>query len=110
VRLLFDANIAPHLCRVLNEDFPGSKHVFDCGGIHDDDAKIWDYAKSSGYTIVSKDGDFSRMSLLLGAPPQVIWLRIGNCSTRTVEALMRKHAGKIEEMSRLKAVSLLILE
>jgi predicted nuclease of predicted toxin-antitoxin system len=107
---LFDANIAPHLCRTLSEDFPGSKHVFDCGGIHDDDTKIWGYAKSAGYTIVSKDGDFSRMSLLLGAPPHVIWLRIVNCSTKTVEALMRKHAGKIQEMCGSKAVSLLILE
>ena len=43
---------------------------------------IWNYARDNGLTIVSKDSDFHRMSFVLGAPPQVIWLRVGNCPTR----------------------------
>lgn len=29
--------------------------------------------------IVSKDQDFREMAILKGTPPQVIWVRLGNC-------------------------------
>jgi len=39
--------------------------------------------------IVSKDTDFSELSLLWGFPPKVIWIRRGNCSTQETEQLLR---------------------
>ncbi len=39
--------------------------------------------------IVSKDSDFYERSIKLGAPPKVIWLRLGNCTTAAVEMLLR---------------------
>ena len=35
-----------------------------------------------GYTIVTKDADFRQRSFLLGPPPKVIWIGLGNCSTQ----------------------------
>jgi predicted nuclease of predicted toxin-antitoxin system len=41
---------------------------------------------------VTKDEDFHRLSVLRGAPPKVVWLRLGNCGTDDVAAMLRKHA------------------
>ena len=54
-----------------------------------DDPIVWDYAKAGDFMIVSKDADMHDLSLVLGNPPKVIWLRLGNCSTRQVEELLR---------------------
>ena len=42
--------------------------------------------------IVTKDEDFHRISVLLGPPPKVIWIRLGNCATADVGALLRLRA------------------
>ncbi len=55
-----------------------------------DDTVVWDYAKAHDFMIVSKDADMHDLSLVFGNPPKVIWLRLGNCSTRQVEELLRK--------------------
>lgn len=52
-----------------------------------DDA-VWDYAKVQGFAIVSKDSDFAERSFLYGSPPKVVWIRLGNCSTATIEQLL----------------------
>ena len=49
--------------------------------------------------IVSKDNDFAELAVLRGAPPKVIWLRIGNCSSRAVERLLRAQATLIDEFA-----------
>ena len=40
-------------------------------------------------TIVSKDADFHQRSLVLGHPPKVIWVRLGNCSVADTATLLR---------------------
>jgi predicted nuclease of predicted toxin-antitoxin system len=49
-----------------------------------DDRALWEYAREHGYVIVTKDDDFVRLQLLLGYPPKVILLRLGNCTTQQV--------------------------
>ncbi len=46
--------------------------------------------------IVSKDADFRQRSFLYGAPPKVIWIRTGNCSTKQIAALLRERREEIE--------------
>ena len=53
------------------------------------DAEIWNYASNNGLAIVSKDGDFNQESFLRGAPPKIIWIRRGNCTTANISALLR---------------------
>ncbi len=74
-----------------------------------DDPLVWDYAKANDLTIVSKDSDMHDLSLVLGNPPKVIWLRLGNCSTRQVEEMLRKKIDVIELFSSDDEVSLLPL-
>ncbi len=41
--------------------------------------------------LVTKDEDFHRLSVLQGAPPKVVWIRIGNCTTAQIARLLREH-------------------
>ena len=70
---------------------------------------VWDYAKANEYVIVSKDADMHDLSLVFGDPPKVIWLRMGNCSTRQIEDLLRKEFDVISLFSADDEVSLLPL-
>lgn len=45
--------------------------------------------------IVSKDSDFHQVSFLRGAPPKVVWIRRGNCTTANIEALLRSRRSEI---------------
>jgi predicted nuclease of predicted toxin-antitoxin system len=62
----------------------------------EDDRAVWAYAAAKGLAVVSKDADFARLSAVLGAPPKVIWLRIGNGPTRDVVALLRLRAAVVQ--------------
>jgi len=95
MKLLFDQNLSPRLSRLLADIYPDSVHVRDVGLREATDSDIWDYALANGFAIVSKDTDFQQRSLLLGAPPKFIWLRVGNCTVRRTEDLLRSYSAAI---------------
>ena len=72
MKLLFDQNLSPRLPRILADIYADSIHVREVGLRDADDSEIWEYAKTNGYAIVSKDSDFQQRSLLRGAPPKFI--------------------------------------
>lgn len=88
--LFFDAMLSPRLVDRLADIYPGSIHVETVGLERASDRAIWEYAREHGYVVVTKDEDFTEMALVLGSPPQVIWIRRGNCSTRDIEMLLRQ--------------------
>ena len=59
------------------------------------DETVWGYARDNGFVIVSKDDDFHQRSFLYGAPPKVIWLRVGNCPTSRILDCLRSHETQI---------------
>jgi len=89
VKLLFDQNLSPRLPGMLATEFPCSAHVRTFGLAAVPDPAVWSLAIAGGYAIVSTDSDFEQRALLLGFPPKVVWLRIGNCSTSTAAMLLR---------------------
>jgi predicted nuclease of predicted toxin-antitoxin system len=91
MKLLFDENLSPKLVQLLHDLFPNSIHVRDIGLEAADDPQVWDYAKGNGLIIVSKDADMHQRSFMFGAPPKVVWVRLGNCSTSEVEVLLRQN-------------------
>jgi len=92
VKLLFDQNVSPRLADILSDLYPGSVHVLSVGLDCAMDITVWDYARQHDFVIVTKDVDFSDRSALMGYPPKVIWLRIGNCTTSPIENALRvKH-------------------
>jgi predicted nuclease of predicted toxin-antitoxin system len=109
VKLLFDQNVSPWLCGALADLFPHSVHIREVG-LHDaDDAVIWEYASRHDFAITTKDAGFRQRSFLEGHPPKIIWLRLGNCSTKAIEALLRNRAPDIEEFLSDETKSLLAL-
>ncbi len=90
MKLLFDENLSHRLAELLADLFPNSTHVRNVGLKASDDPDVWRYAVENDFVIVSKDLDMHDRSLLFGFPPKVIWVRLGNCSTREVENLIRK--------------------
>jgi predicted nuclease of predicted toxin-antitoxin system len=95
VRLLFDENLSRRLVGALADVFPGSRHVAAEGLASADDLAVWDHAARSDLVIVTKDADFHQRSFLLGAPPKVVWVRLGNCTTDDVHGLLRVRAAAI---------------
>jgi predicted nuclease of predicted toxin-antitoxin system len=98
VKLLFDQNLSPKLTRRLADVYPGSEHVADIGLDRASDRKLWAYAEREALTVVSKDSDFSEISTLEGFPPDVIWIRRGNCSTAEIEEILRANREAAEEL------------
>ena len=96
MKLLFDENLSPRLVDLLHDLFPDSVHVRDVGLNSADDLTVWEYAQNNSLLICSKDSDMHQRSFLLGFPPKVVWVRLGNCSTSDVEQLLRKHYDAIE--------------
>jgi predicted nuclease of predicted toxin-antitoxin system len=109
MRLLFDQNLSPRLVAALADVFPGASHVALLGLDCADDDTVWFYARANGYTIVSKDADFGDLSVSRGFPPKVLWLRLGNCTTMHIEALLRVHVREIESLDGDTKVAILVL-
>jgi len=92
MKLLFDENLSFRLVAAFADIFPESRHVRDAGLLGGEDRAIWEFAAQEGFSLVSKDTDFYDRSVLYGAPPKVIWLRIGNSTVaETANVLRRQH-------------------
>lgn len=107
--LLFDHNLSPKLVRKLADIYPGATHVSHLGLDSAADKEIWEYARNHDYLIVTRDADFGDFSVVWGIPPQIIWIRRGNCSTNDIETILRDNFAVIVEFSSDDAVSVLTL-
>jgi predicted nuclease of predicted toxin-antitoxin system len=109
VKLLFDHNLSPRLVDRLADLFPHASHVSLIGLDQASDREVWDYAGANDFAIVSKDSDFDDLSLLRGFPPKVVWLRIGNCTTHQIEAILRYHHRLILDFGDDAGVGVLVI-
>lgn len=98
MKLLLDQNLSFRLIRLLQAHFPETFHVRDFGFSQADDLSVWEFARSKGFTIVSKDADFHQLAFVKGAPPKVVWIQRGNCSTDQIADLLIKHHIAIQSM------------
>jgi predicted nuclease of predicted toxin-antitoxin system len=78
VKLLFDENLSPKLSDLVAAGYPASIHVRTVGLQGAADQHVWDYARTEGFAIASKDNDFRQRSFVFGSPPKVVWLDVGN--------------------------------
>jgi predicted nuclease of predicted toxin-antitoxin system len=79
VKFLIDNQLPAALARALEANGMEAKHVLDLGLDEANDRAIWAYAKSHGFTVVSKDEDFLHLATLDSDGPTLIWVRLGNC-------------------------------
>jgi predicted nuclease of predicted toxin-antitoxin system len=88
MKLLLDENLSRRVVPFLQNDFPGSSQVALIGLERVSDRTIWDYARANNFSIVTRDTDFGELSALLGAPPQVVWIRTPNLSKSSLLKLL----------------------
>lgn len=100
MKLLFDHNISHKLVAKLQDLFPGSTQTRLLNFGRTSDPQIWRFAKTHDFVIVSKDRDVAELAVLRGAPPKVIWLRMGNCRSSAIEGALRAQYAAIEELVR----------
>jgi predicted nuclease of predicted toxin-antitoxin system len=80
-----DAQLPPALARWLGERGLSATPVREAGLRDSDDGSIFNFAASGAWTVITKDEDFAArcISNPTGAPA-VVWLRLGNCTNRTL--------------------------
>ncbi|MFH0880974.1 MAG: DUF5615 family PIN-like protein [Lentisphaerota bacterium] len=103
MKLLFDQNLSSRLVVLLEDLYPGSIHVRMVELESASDAQAQDL------TIVTKDSDFSDRSALMGHPPKIIWLQLGNSTTAEIVSVLRGNARQINEFSRNSEAGVLVL-
>ena len=100
MRLLLDQNLSRRLVPRIETVYPGSTHVAEVGLDAASDRAIWEWAGQRDFVVVSKDSDFRQLAFLHGPPPKVVWLRVGNAATGTIEHLLLT---SVERISRFVA-------
>jgi predicted nuclease of predicted toxin-antitoxin system len=109
VKLLLDENLSDRIIHGIIDLYPNSEHVKTLALTNTDDVIIWEYAKTNGFVIVSKDSDFHQRSLLYGHPPKFVYLRIGNSPTSKIVQLLRDNFDTIIQFEDSEAESILML-
>jgi predicted nuclease of predicted toxin-antitoxin system len=109
VKLLLDQHLSRKLVPALEPAFPGTSHVIAHGLQTGDDDALWNFARSGGYAITSKDEDFQVLSFARGHPPKVIWLRSGNGPSSEILEILLRARPIIEAFGEDRDRSLLVL-
>lgn len=109
MKLLLDNNVSPRLVRRIADLYPGTTHVRSLNLQSAPDETIWQEAAAGGFIIVAKDDDFRQLAFLRGAPPKVIWLRLGNCTTDDMERVLRSRYDDIAAFDSDPDAALLML-
>lgn len=97
MKILLDQNISFRVIKGIQDLFPLARQVRELGIENYSDRKIWEFAKKEDYSIVTFDSDFYDLNLVLGTPPKIIWLRIGNATTDDIIQLFRQNSKLIKE-------------
>ena len=105
MKLLLDENISRRLVPLLQQEFPGTTQVTLLGLESASDQVIWLRAKQDGYVVVTRDADFQELSLVWGAPPQVIRLRTPNLNRMAVLKMLLDHKAEIHQSLEIDSMS-----
>ena len=86
MRFLVDAQLPPALAAWFTGQGHPAQAVRDVGLRNATDTVIWNTSRQQGWILVTKDEDFVERGLQTLDGPQVVWLRIGNCTNRVLLA------------------------
>ena len=105
MKLLLDENLSHRIVPFLQHEFPGTSQVTLLGLESFSDQDIWLRAKKDGYVVVTRDADFQELSLVWGAPPQVIRLRTPNLNRTAVLKMLLDHKEQIHHSLEVDGMS-----
>jgi len=95
LKLLLDQNLSYKLIADLEPNFPGTSHVLRLGLDQSPDSEIRDFAAQHGFTPLTKNTDLVDLCVLRGAPPKIVWLRVGNCSTALIRDVLERNTARM---------------
>ena len=87
MKLWLDQMLPRRLCAPIGE-WTGCE-VWHVGTEYPEDEDIFHAARTADATVLRKDRDFLSLVERLGAPPPLIWLRVGNCSNQEPERILK---------------------
>ncbi len=111
MKLLLDENLSHRLPARINLIFPESAHIKFISelGEESSDLDIWNYSKSNGFTVITKDKDLVILLKEKGHPPNIIKLNIGNSSLSKQLMIIQTNEHKIKSYFSKKNNGLLVL-
>lgn len=89
MKFLVDANLPPGLAAWLREHAHEAIHVNDEPGLALDDRAIFEFARTHGLVIVTKDEDFAALATLGDRPAAVVWVRFGNATNAKLRTWLK---------------------
>ena len=95
-KLLFDNNISHRVLPRIADIFSNTTHVMLENLDESSDEKVWYFARTNNYAIVTKDSDFNDLAIYKGTPPKIIWIKLGNCKVIDIENILRKNVDAIK--------------
>ena len=95
MKLLLDQNLSYKLVAELQAAFPGTAHVLRLQLDQSPDTELREYAAQHEFTLVTKNTDLVDLCVFRGAPPKVVWLRVGNCATSIIREVLRNNTDVI---------------
>ena len=109
MKLLLDENLSRRLIGQVADLFPGTVHVSAVNLLRASDVEVWEYAKLFALCIVTADADFYELSITMGAPPKVVWLKGCDYPTSVAAQLIRDQPIRITEFLEDSERAVLIL-
>ena len=109
MKVIFDQNLSPHFVGQLSDLFPDSSHRSIVGLERAGDGEVWAYARANDFIIVTKDADFGDATVMQGFPPKVIWLQLGNCTTRQIADALRSNYSAIAALGTDSSIGILTI-
>ncbi len=79
-----DQQLPPVLARFLREQGHEAFHSRQLGLSESSDSSIWAHAARNDFVVISKDEDFLYLAHRPGDQGRLIWVRLGNCRTKTL--------------------------
>lgn len=89
-RFLVDNQLPAALVHWIESKDCRAEHVLALDMAQSRDEIIWEWARQSRAVIVSQDEDFAQMTVMRPEQVQVVWLRLGNCRTTVLLAVMER--------------------
>jgi predicted nuclease of predicted toxin-antitoxin system len=97
MKLLLDENLSRRIVPFLQNAYPGTSQVVLLGLESASDREIWQIAKDNDFVIVTRDADFEELSVVLGQPPKIIWLKVKNQSRAAILKILIDNLIAIDE-------------
>ena len=92
MKLWLDAQLPPLLADWINQKGFGlqASAVRELGLRDATDPEIFQAARNESAAVMTKDRDFVHLLDRHGPPPQVIWMRMGNCSNTALQQILTR--------------------